>query len=291
VHEREGEREQRRAAAGARLTPYELAFGEPVFEADVFPAIVAEAEAQHGEPADRERFAFLTAASDALREVVPPDVPAEALEEYRALFFHAFNFWRYGKRVYLLEPALARYLVEAAPALGGWTFAVPYPSVYVQLPANLFWASISAESTPEPVDGFFATVSDAIDPLGMPYQRLEVLMVLGIRREREGFSIVHFDTALGAGIATEWMESAGREKGRDFENVLPGGEIEGLYSILTTTEALKLLARALWYIAEHPLDVVSAEPAEQAGGDESAAPALSSALPYFRVRLGAGGAE
>jgi hypothetical protein len=48
-----------------------------------------------------------------------------------------------------------------------------------------------------------------------------------------------------------WAEP-GRDEGRDFENVLPGGEMAGLYSILTTAEALKLVARLLWYVEATP---------------------------------------
>ena len=270
----------------ARLTPYELAFGEPVFEQRTFPDILAEAEAHAIDPAEQDRFSFLTVGSDLLREVVPPDAPPEALEEYRALLFHAFNFWRFGKRVFLLEPVVARYLVEAPPALGPWEFALPHPSIYLQLPPNLFWASTSPETTPEPVDGIWALIVSEDDPLGEPYQRLEVLMVLGIRRERAGFSVVGFNTEVGPGIAKVWTETPGREKAGDFENILPGGEIAGLYSILTTTEVLKLLARAMWYIEHHPEDVsfeeAPDEPATETG------PARASRLPFHRVSLGSG---
>ena len=55
----------------------------------------------------------------------------------------------------------------------------------------------------------------------------------------------------GPGIPAIWAETPGRDGARDFDNILPGGEMAGLYSILTTTEALKLLARALWYLDTH----------------------------------------
>lgn len=258
----------------ARLTPYEIAFGGAGFDAGVFPRLRAEADERGVEAAVRERFAFLSVVGEALRELVPPDAPPEALEQHRALLFHAFNFWRFGRRVYLLDAPVARFLVEAAPMLAGWGFALPYPSVYLQLPANLFWASVAPDATPEPVDGFFVTAAVADDPLGPPYQRLEALMVLGVRRDRAGFSVIPFGTEVGSGIAAVWAEASGREGGSDFENVLPGGEIAGLYSILTTTEALKLLARAFWYVHAHPADVIPQTPPEIVwyrvvlGGDE-----------------------
>jgi hypothetical protein len=287
--QKEYEQPQDGARGAARLTPYELAFGAAEWETRMFPSLEREAETAGIDPAQRDRFAFLTVGGDALRDVVPEEMPPEAAEEYRVLLYHAFNFWRFGKRAYLLDTALARYLVEAAPKLQGWEFALPYPSLYVQLPANLFWASISPESTPEPVDGFFATASHAEGPVAGPYQRLELLLVLGIRRERAGFSVIPFDTQVGPGIPAVWAETPGREAARDFENILPGGEISGLYSILTTAEALKLLARAIWYIAAHPLDVRPHEAPETRTGSQQET-GRTSRLDFQRVTFGEGGA-
>ncbi|HEX6746637.1 MAG TPA: hypothetical protein VF092_05025 [Longimicrobium sp.] len=278
-----------RREAGPFLTPYEMAFGEPAFENRIFPRILAEAEMHGEDPLARERFGFLTLAGDAARDMVPQDAPPEMLEEYRALLYHAFNFWRFGRRIYCLDAPVARYLVEAAPALEDWTLTLPVPSVYVQLPAKLFWASISTDVPPEPVDGFFATVCEGRDPLGGgAYQDLNVLMVLGLRRGRAGFSVIPFDTEAGPGIPATWAEAPGREGARDFDNILPGGEIAGLYSILTTTEALKLLARALWYVDAHPADV-EAEPAPERRAEDRPGQVPLSRLPYHRVRLSGAG--
>lgn len=231
-----------------RRTPYDLVFGDGEIESAVFPRIRAEAEERGVDARDPERFGFLSVVGDAIRAVVPEEVDAEALEQYRALFLQGYNYWSHGKRLYAVEPAVARYLVEAAPAMVGWAPALPGPALYLQLPANLFWGSISPEAAPEPVDGFFVTGSGDDG-------RIEALAVLGIRRDRAGFSVVPF----GAGDSAEWLSAPGREGGRDFENVLPGGELSGLYSILTTTEALKLVGRILWYVDRHPGSVVRAD--------------------------------
>jgi hypothetical protein len=271
----------------ARLTPYELAFLEGDFETRVFPLIQDEAEARGEDPARRERFVFLAAGGEAIRDIIPPDAPAEMLEEYRALFYHAYNFWRFGRRLYVVEPAVARYLVEGAPTLAEWEFAAPYDGLYIQLPPNLFWASIGTDVPPEPVDGFFVTVARDRDPLGVPFMDVQALMVLGIHRLRAGFSVVAFDTEAGPGIPPVWAEP-GREQGTDFENVLPGGDIAGLYSILTTSEALKLVARILWYVESHAEDVTGAPAAERRSWDRPGSVPLSR-LEYHRVRLGAAG--
>lgn len=275
------------ATSSARLTPYELAFLEGDFETRVFPSIQEEAEARREDPARRERFAFLAAGGEAIRDIIPPDAPPEMLEEYRALFYHAFNFWRFGRRLYVLEPAVARYLVEGAPTLADWELTAPYDSLYIQLPANLFWASIGTDVPPEPVDGFFVTVGRERDPLGLPFLDVQVLMVLGIHRQRAGFSVIAFDTEAGQGIPPVWAEP-GRDRGRDFENVLPGGEIAGLYSILTTAEALKLVARVLWYVENHAEDVTGA-PAEERRAHDRPGSVPFSRLEYHRVRLGSAG--
>ncbi|HEX6909594.1 MAG TPA: hypothetical protein VF142_04350 [Longimicrobium sp.] len=274
-------------AGAARLTPYELAFLEGDFEARVFPTIHEEAEARREDPARRERFAFLAAGGDAIRDIIPPDAPPEMLDEYRALFYHAFNFWRFGRRLYVVEPAVARYLVEGAPSLADWELAAPYDGLYIQLPPNLFWASIGTDVPPEPVDGFFVTVARERDPLGLPYTDLQVVMVLGIHRLRDGFSVIAFETEAGQGIPPIWAEP-GRDQGRDFENVLPGGEIAGLYSILTTAEALKLVARVLWYVESHAEDVTPAPPPERRAQERPGSFPFSR-LEFHRVRLGAAG--
>ena len=274
---------------GPFLTPYEMAFGEAGFENRVFPRIQAEADEHGDDPTLRERFGFLTLAGDATREMVPPEASIDAMEEYRALLYHAFNFWRFGRRMYVLDAAVARYLVEAAPALAGWELSLPAPSVYLRLPPNLFWASIATDVPPEPVDGFFATVADGTDPLGAPFQELQVLMVLGLRRARAGFSVIPFATEAGPGIPATWAEAPGREGAKDFANILPGGEMAGLYSILTTTEALKLLARALWYVETHPSDVEPFAAPERRGEDRPGQVPLSR-LPFHRVCLAGGDA-
>jgi hypothetical protein len=274
-------------AGGARLTPYELAFLEGDFETRVFPLIQDEAEARGEDPARRERFTYLAAGGEAIRDIIPPEAPAEMLDEYRALFYHAFNFWRFGRRLYVLEPAVARYLVEGAPSLADWELAAPYDSLYIQLPPNLFWASIGTDVPPEPVDGFFVTVARERDPLGTPFVDLQVVMVLGIHRLRAGFSVIAFDTEAGPGIPPVWAEP-GRDQGRDFENVLPGGEIAGLYSILTTSEALKLVARVLWYVENHAEDVTGAPAPERRAAERPGSVPLSR-LEFHRVILGSAG--
>ena len=109
-------------------------------------------------------------------------------------------------------------------------------------------------------------------------------MVLGLRRDRAGFSVIPFDTEVGPGISATWLEAPGREGAADFANILPGGEMAGLYSILTNTEALKLLARTLWYIQSHGALLRPESPAERRVEERAGSVPLSR-LPYTRVCL------
>jgi hypothetical protein len=273
------------------VTPYEVAFADTAYETDVFPTIAADAEFHGSDPLRLDPFRMLPATGEAVRAFVPPEAPPEALEQYRALLYHGFNYWSLGQSTYLLHPAAARFLVEAQPGMEGWDLVLPRPSLYIQLPYNLFWGSVSPEETPEPVDGLFVTGSNATGPSGEPFLRLEVLLVLGLRRDRAGFSVIPFDTEAGPGIARTWAESGSRESGRDFENVLPGGEMSGLYSVLTVGEVLKLLGRVLWYMDTFPADVseeIGPEPQTEATPGPSP---RSSRIPYRLITLGHGAGE
>lgn len=276
-------RERSEADSILRLTPYEVAFGDTPVEAELFPEIAADAELHGSDPLQIEAFGMLPAVSEAVRALVPAEAPPDALEQYRALLFQGFNFWRHGRETYLLQAATARYLVEAQPRMQGWELVAPYPSIYVQLPQHLFWGSVSPEEKPEPVDGFFLTAASGPARAGPPYTRLDILLVLGLRRDRAGFSVIPFDTEAGPGIAAIWAEDGSREEGSDFENLLPGGEIDGLYSMVTVGEVLKLLGRILWYVDSFPVDVI--EPGAAPPAPDSIRP---SRIPYRLVTLGQG---
>jgi hypothetical protein len=264
----------------ARLTPYELVFIEGDFESRVFPRILEEAEEQGIPALHPERFGFLSTAADVVRNLTPEDAAPEALEQYRALVFHAFHFWCADKPLYVLDPDAARHLVVATAPTGDRSFLVPGGVAYLQLPPQLFWASISAELTPEPVDGFFVTESTGFDALGRPFQHLEILMVLGIRRARAGFSVIPVQADLAENLDDVWDEEG--RPGGDFANVLPGGELSGLYSILTAGEVLKLVGRAFWYVARHPERLVEVLAEEPRARDADPPPTH---LGYTRVTL------
>lgn len=267
----------------ARLTPYELVFATGDLETQLFGEIQEELGTAPGLAADPERFASLASVARALGRVLPEDLPAPALGRYTLLLFHAYHFWRFGRPLFLLEAALARELV-ALPPVGEWELTPPGPAGYLQLPRHLFWARVAANTAPEPVDGIFWVMLGETDPAEPPFHRLHALLALGLRPDRPGFSTIEVSAEL-AGTG-HWADADARPDAADFGNVLPGGEIQGLYALLTEMEVLKLLSRCFWHIARHPQALAAPESATPAPAAPAASPhALPpSRLAFRRVR-------
>lgn len=254
------------AEGGAsRLTPYEIAFAGQPFESDHFPTIQAEIEERGTAAADPNRFLLLGSVGRLLRDLLPEGSPPGAVAEYSKLLYQGYHSWRFGRHRYALDAPVARYLVETTPRVGDWKVIPPHPAGYLQLPANLFWATASPPQPPEPVDGFFWTMIGEEDPLDPPYARLDALLALGVRAGRPGFTVVDVAAELADQPPGHWADADARPGSPDFENVLPGGEIEGLYALVTEAEALKLISLVFWYAAQHPEALL---PEEGSGEEE-----------------------
>lgn len=224
--------------AYARVTPYELSFPDPGWARGRFAAIREEATARGVDAGDATAFVLLATAGSALRELRPEGEPAELIELHGLLLYHAFHFWEAGEEVFLLETAVVRRLVEA-PGPGPWRGAGPGPGGYVQLPQHLVWTGGDEGQPPESLDGFFWTA---------PPGRGEVsaLLSAGIRRDRPGFSVVPLPAA-PVGDADAWLRSEGGGE-PDLRGRMPGAELEGLYQLRTTGEALAFVFRALSFL-------------------------------------------
>lgn len=224
------------------------------FEGDRFPGLLSEMEARGVAPHDPAGFVMLGGTGHLIRELMLAEtgtdaageqwqgLPPEAVAELGALLFHAFRFWHEGRRVLELERAAARYLVESAPAPDAWRMGAPAPAGYVQLPRNLFWTPGTDDRPPEPLDGFFWSVNG----------RLDVLLCAGVRPGRPGFTAVPVGAELDADGVAPWPGMDARPGGRDFGNVLPGGELEGLYAVTNPAEALKLACLCFWHTEREP---------------------------------------
>lgn len=257
-----------------RETPYDLVFrqGRIDFEGDRFPAIRAEADRRDVPLDDPERFVMLGSVGSLMRDMLLEEeatddagelwqaLPPGAVAQMGALLYHAFRFHEAGARVHALDERAARELAAApaanAPAAEPGGAAVsgthaeeprgtgpiaPAEAGYVQLPRNLFWARPDEAGAAEPLDGFFWTIG----------RRFDVLLALGVRPRRPGFTVVPVGIELHApGVPHDWTERKARSEGDDFANILPGGELNELLGITSAAEALRLAALCLRRLAD-----------------------------------------
>ncbi len=259
----------------ARATPYELALGTEEIEGRLFPAIRAEVASRDADAADPQAFVMLGEVGVVLRDLLVPGAdasPGSMVRQAGRLLYHGYHFWQAERPLLVAGRELVRRLVGPEQPFGADVLAAPLvapaPAGYMQLPRHLFWGRIEGGAVPEPVDGFFWTV--AASEAGA-VRHLEVLLALGVRPGRPGFSVIEASGDAPAGAGPGWAGSAARPQGRDFENVLPGGELEGLYSVTTIGEVLKLVELLFRHAASTGL-----EPQQTP----------SESLPYRRLRLG-----
>ena len=230
-----------------RLHPYDMVFGTPEFEEERFPAIRAEAEARDVDVRDAERFIMLETVGDLMRSLLPPDADKPATAQFAAIVTHAFHYWLAGKRTLpLAADELGGLLTRES--IGSWDMAPPLPAGYFQLPRNLVFARVAEDAHAEAVDGFFFVMPGINDPAVPPFQRLDVLMVLGVVPNRAGFSVINVSTEVTADAPGHFGDVVAREEGNDFANVLPGGEGR-LFAVTNELEVLKLTARCFWWTA------------------------------------------
>ncbi len=257
--------------AYARVTPFELLLPEEGFADQRFPLIREEAEEREADISDPERFALLSQVGAVLREIRGEDDPPQLIQQYGVLLFHAFHFWQEGHPFFLLKTGVVRYLVGAGPKAGDWALSLPGPAGYVQLPQHLFWVPGGEDAPPESLDGFFWSAAGG--------EKLSLLVVMGIRKDRPGLSVVPLPT-LPLSAAGEWAAMQVRPEGQDFHSSLPGAELENLYSLEAGAEAVKLATRVFWY-----LDVFPASVAEGVRGPEDGDGPQPSRLGFRRIGL------
>jgi hypothetical protein len=236
----------------ASLTPYELVFGASVFEAEHFPAIETDLAARGAAASEPAAFVMLASVGQMLRALRPPEdisVPTarDAVLHYGALAFQAWHFRAEGKRLFTLDGGLLDLLV-ALDVVGPWPFTPPARAGYVQMPRHRVWTRVEEAVAAEPVDGFFWTV---IPEATGAASRLDVVLCTGLRPGRPGLGAIEVAAWLPADPPGHWGDIQARDAGSDFENVLPGGELGGLYALTNAAEVLKLLSRLFWYASKN----------------------------------------
>jgi hypothetical protein len=239
----------------ARITPYELIL-EPL-ETTAFPAIRAEAENRGSDARRRDQFLLLGQVGATLKEIIADGAPSEAMDEYAELLYQGYQFWEYGRRLYSVSEGVTEALTAPTYEFGDWQLAAP-PSCYLQFPYQRVWARVAPEAPFEPVDGCFAVV-DETTPAPDAGAHLRVQLVLGLRADRPGVSLVSYRTDLNPSVPSRYAASPWRDGGAPFSNLIPGGERRGYKTLATTSELQALAIRAFHYLDRHPLRLIAHE--------------------------------
>jgi hypothetical protein len=267
--------------AYARWTPFELALPEGGFADERFPRVQEEAQERGADLADPEAFPLLGEVGALLRDLREEEGDPQLLSQFAALLFQCFHFWKEGHPLFLLETGVMRFLAQTGPEEGAWTPSLPGGAGYVQLPQHLIWTPGGEGEAPESLDGFFWAAPNGED--------LTLLVVMGLRKDRPGVSIVPLPT-LPLTAAGPWASVQVRPEGEDFSSSLPGAELENLYALEAGAEAVKLAMRVFWYLDSFPASVAGGEePADPGKGEGNGSPQAgprASQLPYRRIVLG-----
>jgi hypothetical protein len=107
---------------------------------------------------------------------------------------------------------------------------------------------------------------------------LRAQMVLGLRRDRPGVSLVSYRDDLDPHSAAMRAERPWRADGEPYANTIPGGERMGYRTLATTSELEALVIRAFHYLDTHPDRLERFESDEGDEGDGR------THLPYVRVK-------
>ena len=268
--------------AWARMTPYELGIPGREFADTNFAAIRREAEARQVDDSDPGAFLLLGEVGRTLKEIQGEERGGEALHQFGAFLFHAYHFHRAGELVLLVETEAVRQALHHDHRNPGlWEGELPAHAGYLQLPRHLVWSHPDPDGPAEDMDGVFWVRSTG--------ESLSLLAGLGIRGDRPGLSVVPLPPVPLADAA-HWHTAPVREEGEgsDFATTLPGGELDGLYSVIRAGEVLKLVARIMAHLHAHPSVLGATERAphpRDAGATATGrmAGARPSLLPYRRI--------
>lgn len=217
----------------SRLTPFELAFPRDIELR--FVEIQSEAARTRKDPSDLAQFVTLRAAQHIISEVESPELLADnpaAAQEYHLLVYVGFQFWRAGKRVVDVGDSFLGKR-EPEPSCESLAIEVPGGACYLQLPERRLWAQLDPLAPHEPLDGLFVVRSS--DDL-----QVTVVAILGLRRERRGFSQV------SATVASEHLAMISRDvRAPLLAPVMEGGTDAGFRSVTSVGELILLAHLAL----------------------------------------------
>jgi len=262
---------ERKPSVG-RKSPYEVLFGAEGLTESRFAAVRDEAANAGVTTLRRDHFANLNRVRELLVDLVPDLAEPATLDRYLLILHHCYSFWEAGCRHFAFEQSAVRSVITAPPDLFGWLPRTPHPSLYLELPQNMFWAAVVEGEPPEPADGMFVNLRGG----STAAEGAEVLLVLGVRPDRPGFSV--------AELSADLTVARGISEPDAFASDLPGAELAGLYSLQQPAEVVMLLLRLLWYVDTYPGSVELEESTPAAGHDVGGC-ASATAIDRYRVRV------
>jgi hypothetical protein len=248
-----------------------MLFGGEGLAESRFGAVRDEAREAGVDTERRDRFAQLHAVSELLRDLVPESAEPASLDRYLEILHHCFRFWHGGCRYYAFDEAAVRSIIGDAPDLTDWSPRTDHPALYVEMPRNLCWAAVVEDEPPEPVEGLFVSPRT-----GRSSGDVDILVVLGIRPNRPGFSV----TELAANLE---VTSAIAEPDA-FTSDIPGADLADLYSLQRSGEVVLLLLRMLWYIETYP-EASELMLASRDADRDSHEGGSATVLDHYRVRV------
>jgi len=259
-----------REASVGRKSPYELLFGDEGLTENRLSAIRDEARKASVATGRRDQFAHLPSVRELLGDLVPDFAEPISLDRYLQTLHHCFLFWRAGCRHYAVEETAVRSLIVDAPDLTDWGPRFALDALYFELPQNLCWAAVVDGEPPEPVEGMFVSLQ-----ADEGVRAADILLVLGVRPHRPGFSVAELTVDLDA--------AADIKEPNAFTSGIPGADLADLYSLQRSGEVVTLLLRLLWYIESYPESCESmSDRVEDDGG--LGGRASTTELERFRVR-------
>jgi hypothetical protein len=150
----------------------------------------------------------------------------------------------------VLDATITDRLTSPTFTMRNWEIAGP-PSAYVQLPYQKVWGRVDLESPFEPVDGFFVVV-DETAPAPDAGLHLRLQLVLGLRAERPGVSLISYRTDLDGRAGALRAIRPTRDDSAAFANAIPGGDRKGYRTLATVGELEALALRTLFVLDQEP---------------------------------------
>jgi len=241
---------------------YAQAFPDPAARDTRFAAIRAEAKDRGIDALDPDEFARLAEAKVALRKLVSPEDPPDAIQQAAALLFQAVHFQAASEPVHEVSQEAADDLVTAAPPKG-WKPAARTGAGYVALPPGIFLAPGPPDGATTWIDGFFWTLGAV---------RMTLLAVLAT--DSDAFMLLPLPTLPQSVVGPLARESV-RQDGEDFEGP-PADDGRKRYAIVAAGEILKLAARVLWRLEAATAQEENVEHEEHGKPEEPDTPASTS---------------